>query len=191
MNRVEKVKIFVIDNFFTCLPDGLYYHDLAHTLDVFEASKRIALAEQLTENEIELLQVAALFHDTGYIESYENNEDLGAGHAVSYLPDFGFNEAEIAKIKGAILATNLGIPPLDLFEMVLCDADLDYLGRDDFHFRSNLLYEEFMFWGVIHSKEEWNTLQRSFLAVSHYFTSYSLKNRAPVVAENLKKLLNE
>ena len=189
MNRVDKIKIFVIEKFFTCLPAGLYYHDLAHTLDVFHAVLRIGKAENIADEEIELLRVAALFHDTGYVQSYENNEHLGAENAAECLPSYGYSGEQIEKVKNAILATNLGIPPTNIFEEVLCDADLDYLGRDDFDSRSGLLFKELQFWGKLESVEEWGDLQISFLAAPHYFTSYSLKNRAPKVAENYKKFI--
>jgi uncharacterized protein len=188
MSRVEEIKDFVIERFFKHLPNGLYYHNLAHTLDVFEATLKIGQAEGLSDKEIELLRVAALFHDTGFIDVYENNEDLGAEFAEACLPKFGYSITEIEKIKGAILATNLGIEPKNLFEKVLCDSDLDYLGRDDFESRSNLLFEELKFWGKIDSLAQWNKLQIEFLAGPHFYTNYSLKNRAPQVADNFKKV---
>lgn len=188
MANLEKIKSFVIEQFFSNLPEGLYYHNLEHTLDVFESVKRIGQAEQLTAKEIELAQIAALFHDTGFVDVYENNESLGAEYAVKYLPSFGFEASEIEQIKNAILATNLGIPPKSLFDKVLCDADLDYLGRPDFEYRSNLLYKELKYKGLITSKEQWLNLQLKFLSAPHYFTNYSLKNRAPQVKEILNKL---
>ena len=191
MNRVDEIKKFVIERFFTCLPDGLYYHNLEHTLDVFEVTVCIGKAEKLSDTDIELLRVAALFHDTGFVETYENNEHLGAEHAADCLPQYGYSLAEISKIKRAILATNLRIPPKNLFEKVLCDSDLDYLGRDDFEPRSHSLFEELKFWGKIETKEQWDKLQIQFLAGPHYFTDYSLKNRAPQVAKNFKKISGE
>ena len=185
----DSIKKYVIEYFFTELPDGLYYHNLDHTLDVVEAAVRIGQAEGLSSSDIELLEVAAMFHDVGFVDSYENNEVLGAEYAERTLPDWGFSKEEIEKITSAIKATNLRIPPKDLFEMVLCDADLDYLGRDDFNHRSQLLFQELKKWGKIESDDQWNEIQKVFLAKKHYFTNYSLKNRAPEVKKRLDELL--
>lgn len=191
MDKLDDIKEFVIERFFESLPEGLYYHNLEHTLDVCDAVERIGKAEGLSGREIEMLRAAAMFHDTGFVDTYDNNECLGAEYAGEYLEKYGYQPEEIEKIKGAILATNLRIPPKDKFEMVLCDADLDYLGRDDFEFRSNLLFEELVLRGKIKSKEEWDKLQLSFLAGPHYYTEYSLKTRAPQVAEKLKEISSE
>ena len=183
------IKKNVVEYFFSRLPDGLYYHNLEHTLDVLEASQRIGNAEGLSNGDLQLLKVAALFHDVGFVDSYENNEHLGAEYAAEYLPTYGYNDEQINKIKSAILATNLHTPPKCTFEKVLCDADLDYLGRDDFSHRSQLLFQELKKWGKIQSSNEWNETQKIFLAKDHYFTNYSKQVREPEVKKRLNELL--
>ncbi len=189
IDRFSDIKEFVIEYFFSRLPDGLYYHNLEHTLDVLEASQRIGSAEGLNFSDLHLLKVAALFHDVGFVDSYENNEHLGARYAAQYLPSHGYTKQQINQVKSAILATNLHIPPKSIFEKVLCDADLDYLGRDDFNHRSQLLFQELKKWGKIESDNEWNEIQKIFLAEDHYFTDYSKRFREPEVKKRLNELL--
>ena len=189
IDHFNDIKEFVVEYFFSRLPDGLYYHDLDHTLDVLEASQRIGSAEGLNFSDLHLLKVAALFHDVGFVDSYENNEHLGAEYAGEHLPSYGYSDLQINKIKSAILATNLHTPPKSIFEQVLCDADLDYLGRNDFNHRSQLLFQELKKWGKIKSEEEWEEVQIKFLAKDHYYTSYSKELREPEVKKRLNELL--
>ena len=101
IDRFNDIKEFVVEYFFSRLPDGLYYHNLDHTLDVLEASQRIGSAEGLNFSDLNLLKVAALFHDVGFVDFYENNERLGADYAAEHLPSYGYNDSQINKIKSA------------------------------------------------------------------------------------------
>ena len=74
-------------------------------------------------------------------------------------------------------------------EEILCDADLDYLGRDDFKIIGTALYREMVYCGEISSNEEWNQLQINFLSSFSFFTSYSLDKRYPILQKNLSELL--
>jgi len=56
------------------LSKDLIYHSLDHTLDVLKAVERLALLEGVTDEALFLLKTAAIFHDAGFIEKYENDE---------------------------------------------------------------------------------------------------------------------
>ena len=118
------------------LPDGIKYHDADHTLHptrgVVAVANRIAISENISEHDRELLITAAYFHDTGYIREYDKNEPIAARMAGRILKLIGYKPDEIVKIQNMILATDLALEPKTLLEKILCDADLDHLGRDDF-----------------------------------------------------------
>jgi len=98
------------------------------------------------------------------------------------------NEPELKLVEGMIMATQIPQSPATLPEMIICDADLDYLGRDDFETISNTLKIEFMTFGVIKNDEEWDRLQVSFFNSHHYFTRTSMRERCPVKMKHLELL---
>ena len=89
----------------------------------------IALKENINEKDTELIKMAAMFHDSGFIKKYDDNEVIGCKIAKEFLPEFGYSQEEIETICGMILATHTPQNPKNKLEEVLADADLDYLGR--------------------------------------------------------------
>ncbi|RNI27250.1 HD domain-containing protein [Rufibacter immobilis] len=160
------------------LSSDLTYHSLQHTLDVFEQVTIIAQAEGIQDpEELLLLQVAALYHDTGFLDTYQQHEESGCGFAQAELPDFGFTSGQIETICGLIMATKVPQRPETKLQEIICDADLDYLGRDDFFPIGETLYREFLCYGIVHNEEQWNQLQVKFLESHTFFTSFSKKSR--------------
>ena len=87
-----------------------------------------------------------------------------------------------------IMATKIPQSPATLPEMIICDADLDYLGRDDFESISNTLKTEFLIYGIIKDHDEWDRLQVSFFNSHQYFTKTSIRERCPVKLRHLELL---
>ncbi len=174
------------------LPDQLSYHNLAHTLDVLEQVQVIAEHEKLTDtDQLDLLSTAALLHDTGFLHVYREHEDRGCKMADTILPGFGYSKTEIAYINTLIMATRIPQTPLDKLGEMLCDADLDYLGRDDFQPISETLKQEWLAFGIIKSHDEWMQKQVGFFKLHHYFTSYSNKVRKPVKDKHFREILRQ
>jgi TolB-like protein/HD superfamily phosphodiesterase/Flp pilus assembly protein TadD len=167
------------------------YHNMAHIQDVFQASLTIAKAEQLSEDDTKLLRVAALFHDAGFIHSPKNHEEKGAEIAKEILPTYGFNQQQVEIIYNMILATKLPQSPVTKLEKVLCDADLDYLGRADFYEIGGRLYQEMLEAGVVETEREWNIMQRTFLQSHRYHTNYSKSNRESSKQERLQEIMEK
>jgi len=170
------------------LAEHLYYHSHGHTVDVIEASARIGEAEGITEEEQKLLSVAAAYHDCGFLTTYAGHEEAGCRIARETLPDFGFGEADIEAICAMIMATQVPQKPQSLLAEILCDADLDYLGRDDFYSIGQQLFEEWMVVGIVMDERTWNRIQVKFLNAHHYHTAYAKKFRAPVKQTHLAEL---
>lgn len=93
------------------------------------AVERYALMEDVTDEGLFLLKSAATYHDAGFVESYEDNEYIGARMAEEMLPKFGYSQAHIDQIKALIFVTQIPHTPKNKLEEIMCDADLDYLGR--------------------------------------------------------------
>jgi predicted metal-dependent HD superfamily phosphohydrolase len=134
--RLKIVDEYIRELFRDELPDGIKYHDADHTLHpvrgIVAVANDIALAENISEHDRELLIAAAYFHDTGYIREYDKNEPIAARMAGRILKLIGYEPAEIKTIQNMILATDLAVEPNTHIEKILCDADLDHLGRTDF-----------------------------------------------------------
>jgi hypothetical protein len=188
MTRYEKVKIFALDKLRNGLSDKLLYHGYDHVLDVLGAAERLGAAENLSDDEMELLRVAVLYHDAGFIVDSRNHEEIGCDMAEKELPGFGFEKFEVAKICGMIRATKYPHKPAGKMEEIICDADLDYLGRDDFFEIGGKLFKELQLRGVVSKEQEWNRLQINFLTSHHYFTQTALSTREPKKQEHLEQV---
>jgi len=164
------------------------YHNIDHIKDVLSASLEIAESEQLNEEEIKILRLAALLHDAGFIESAKDHEMHGAKLTRDLLPGYGIPADQVEVIAHMIMATRLPQSPVTLLENVLCDADLDYLGRADFYEIGNKLFEELKNAEVVDSEREWNLVQRTFLESHKYHTAYGKKNREAPKQERLQEI---
>ena len=170
------------------LPSNLYYHNYEHTIDVLEAAERIAKAENSSEEEILLIKTAAVFHDVGYIFSRENHEQKSCMMASEMLAERGVEKNIIEKICELILATKFPHKPKNKLEEIICDADLDYLGRDDYFPNSRNLLKEFIDSGMIKSEVDWKKMQVKFLETHHYFTKTAIETRKSKKEEHLKMI---
>lgn len=170
------------------MPDSLTYHNLNHTKEVAAAAVRIAREEKVSDENIDLLHVAALFHDAGYIYAPEGHEQRSCEIARSQLPAFQFSAAQIEIICSLIMATRLPREPKTLLEEIICDADLDYLGTEKYAAHAQGLFLELKAQGSIQDKNIWNQRQLSFLEKHRYFTASAKAYRNAKKAENILKL---
>ena len=166
----------------------LPYHNIEHIYDVLNFALVIAENEHASDDEIKLLRLAALFHDAGFIHSSNNHEERGAQMVTEILPSYGFKREQIELIGKMILATRLPQSPVTKLEQILCDADLDYLGRDDFYTTGGKLFQEMLEQGGVESEREWNLVQRTFLQSHRYHTNYSKANRESSKQERLQEI---
>ena len=184
--QFQQAKAFILDKLKNELPAHLSYHSVAHVIDVYQAAEQIGKQENISDNDMQLLLTAALFHDAGFINGTKRHEEESCSIANQYLPDYGYSINEIEKINGMIMATQIPQLPKTHLEEIICDADLDYLGRDDFFPISDSLYKEFNTAGMIGDEDDWNKLQVIFFETHHFFTSTALKLRQKKKDENLR-----
>ncbi|MEQ1797016.1 MAG: HD domain-containing protein [Lacibacter sp.] len=191
IETVQLISDKVLSELQTLLPENLSYHGVHHTIDVVKQSLAIAKREGVNkEEDLLLLQVAALYHDTGFLLTYKDHETESCNKAKKELPFFGFSEARIKKIGGMIEATRIPQKPRNLLEQIIADSDLDYLGRNDFQKISKTLQTEFISYGIVGSEKAFEELQLRFFESHEYFTKSSQKLRGHVKSlhyEELKK----
>ena len=170
--RFDDIEEVVLNMLEEKLPKNLYYHNLKHTIDVTTQVEIIGRHEGITDEEMLLLKTAALFHDTGFTRTYKDHEEAGCEIAREYLPKYDYTPEQIDFICNLIMKTKLPPKPVALLEQIICDADLDYLGRADFIPVSGNLYRELRERGAIEDDiDKWNLMQIKFIEGHQYFTN--------------------
>ena len=186
-------RAFILQRLRGELADELYYHNVDHTTDVEAASSRLAEMEGVEEEDRLLLLTAALYHDAGYLTQYTLNEPRGVAIAAAALPRFGYSTDQIMRIGQIIMATQLPQTPEDHLQQIICDADLDTLGRDDFFINSLKIHRELAVYVERLSVREWLEGQYRFLHEHQYFTRAARQLRGAQKQrhqEELYELLN-
>ncbi|MBN1252311.1 MAG: HD domain-containing protein [Bacteroidales bacterium] len=183
----------ILDKLERELPDYLFYHNYKHTIDVVNQAELIGYGEGVDDEAILLLMTAALFHDAGHTIGYDNHEYFGTQIAQEWLPKYKYTDKQIDTICDIIMATQLPPQPKTLLQEIICDSDLDYLGRSDFIPVSNTLYEELKAQNKMSSLNTWNKIQVKFLSSHQFFTKTANKLREvnkQAQIERIKQIIN-
>jgi predicted metal-dependent HD superfamily phosphohydrolase len=175
----QRAETYVLDQLRQHLSPTLFYHGVHHTLDVVQQAESLAAAEGITDpDDLALLRTAALYHDAGFMTTYQNHEAAGCDLAREVLPDMNYSPSEVELICRMIMATQVPQNPDDLhLAQILCDADLDYLGRPDFWTISNTLREEWQARDMLRDEQHWYEIQVKFLSAHRYWTRTALTRR--------------
>lgn len=168
----EAAKQYALHRLENELAADLFYHSLRHTKDkVLPAVIRLATMMNIGQEERILLEVAACYHDIGFIVQREEHEQIGSDIVRQILPRFDFTPAQIEQIVGLIMATRVPQSPHNVLEEIMADADLDVLGREhDFWLRNKDLRSELAAYGEVLTDAEWYLRQSTFLQEHDYFT---------------------
>lgn len=184
-----KAKRYILDRLKDELPNYLAYHGYHHTLDVYEMTIDIAKEEGVhDEEELTMLKTAALYHDSGFLSVYKGHEEVSCLLVKEILPHYEYNDKQIEVICSMIMATQIPQHPTTKLEEILADADLDYLGRDDFYPIADSLYQELKSIEAVQNVDEWNRIQISFLEEHHYYTRTCIERRKAEKDKRLEEL---
>ncbi|ELR73024.1 hypothetical protein C900_00104 [Fulvivirga imtechensis AK7] len=187
-NILVSAESYVRQLFSKQLPDKLCFHNLAHTEMVVKASKEISQGMQLTNEEREIILIAAWFHDTGYIRTYAGHEEESKNIAREFLQKNQYTPLKISKVLTCIAATQLEKAPKEISEKVLRDADLYHLSSSNYFKWLGLLRKEWE--TVLDSKvsdDQWHLQNLDFLHQHNYCTAYGQKKLEKGKQANLKK----
>lgn len=175
------------------LSPSRFFHNLAHTHQVVAAAKEICVHESVTPEKMELVILAAWFHDTGHISCYKGHEVASQRIARDFLQKQGFNQNKIITIMDIIGATTMPQQPKNHLQEIICDADLYHLSIPTYCELQDSLRKE---WRVLlnqdYEAEDWQILNIAFLLNHQYFTSYGrkvLSTKKDKNVANCKKLL--
>ena len=188
LKKFDDLKQNIISELKSNLLPALYYHSAEHTLDVLTAAEKIATSEKVNAKDLMLLKIAALLHDSGYLFTAKNHELNSCRIARYVLPQYAVSEADIDAICDLIMATKIPHNPKNILEEIICDADLDYLGRDDFYPLSQNLFKEMQMFNKVSDELKWNEIQIGFLEKHKYFTATSQSLRQSVKEKHLNSI---
>ncbi len=186
--QYEQVYSFLISKLETGLPGYITYHNAQHTKNVITAAEHLGLAEGISDNELLLLKTAALFHDAGFLQHHHDHEELSCKIARKILPDYQYTPEQVEDICQMIMATKLPQSASDQLSRLLCDADLYYLGSDEYSANAEKLFNEFKKSGTIKTAAEWDLKQAEFLSTHKYFTKTAIAEREEKKQQNLQLL---
>ena len=171
------------------LPSNLIYHAIDHTRYVMDVAKVIGQEEGIGEHDMALLLTAAAYHDVGFTKGYSGHEEVGCTIAEQELKQFEYSEEDILIIQNMILATKVPQVAHTHLEKILCDADLEYLGGEDYERISRGLFEELNLNGFSLDEDQWLDLQINFLQEHHYWTTFCLNKKQERKQRTLRALI--
>lgn len=189
LNKVEEFATSILKNE---ISETFIYHDFNHTLHVVEGVKIIGRGSNLSDNDLELVTIAAWFHDTGYRNGWDKHEEAGTLIARNFLESIDYPKEGISKIEGCIMATEMPQNPTNLLEEILCDADLCHLAGKDYAEMADKMHREIEHVkGEKISEEQWNAMNYKFFKDHEYITDYGKRELEPVKKKNLKSIQKE
>jgi predicted metal-dependent HD superfamily phosphohydrolase len=178
---------FVAGLFASNLPSTCLYHNLTHTKRVLKSTKEIIVNNNLNDEEIEVLELAAILHDTGYIKGSTDHEIVSAEIAAKFLQEHDANESIIEQVISCILATKLDAEPKTVLEKIIRDADASHFAKYYFQEASELLRLELKLQGIKdYSRKDWLEGNIKMLTTQHkYYSNYAIEHWNPKKEENL------
>jgi predicted metal-dependent HD superfamily phosphohydrolase len=181
--KAEKV---VSQYFKEKLPEWAVYHNLQHTIETVNACFEIGKGSNLIEDDLEILCLAAWFHDVGYLFKSEGHEEKSTEIAMNFLKENNYPSSKMEKIKDCIIATKIKNVPQNYMEFIIRDSDLISLGRDDYFRMNDLLKSEIeMRDNKRISKIAWLRRSIHFLSSHNFLTEYAKLNFDSQLKKNL------
>jgi HD superfamily phosphodiesterase len=186
---IEKVEEYV-SGLLLELPENLCYHNLKHTKEVVEACKVIGTETNLSTSDLEIIIIAAWFHDTGHIKTYFGHEKVSIEIARNFLNQLRYPNKKLLEVLGCIKATETPQKPKNELQKIVCDADMYHLTFDDYDNRSFNLKKEIEY---ITSKEipasDWCQQNIVFLEKHCFFTKFGKQFLTQIKEGNIKQYL--
>ena len=190
---IKKTEEFVFDLFKTELPNDFIYHNFTHTKRVLKSANEIMENVELSDEDKEIVQLAALLHDTGYTKKHEGHEEESVKIATKFLEEQKVPKEKIEAINKCIIDTKFKDVPHSELGKIIRDADASHFGKDYFTEDSDFLRKELELKDIrTFTANEWLNENIEVLTTKHqYYTDYALKNWQKQKEENLASLIKK
>ncbi|CAM1352685.1 MULTISPECIES: Pycsar system effector family protein [Tenacibaculum] len=187
---IQETEQFVIDLLSEKLDKNFVYHNIAHTQRVVEKSLELIEGESFSEEQQQILTLAAWFHDVGYTVNPENHEEESIKIATDFLKTKEVEEGIIDEVSKLIASTKMGAKPVTKLEKVLRDADCSHVGSKNYTDFNELLRKERE---LVCEKKiktvEWDDSNLDFLTKHRFYTSKASKLWEKQKSKNIAQLL--
>lgn len=188
---VKQASEYVFRLFKEQLSKKLVYHNYKHTFETVNETRQLGELHQISAEELQDLELAAWFHDTGYVTTYDGHEEESVRFASSWLQEQGYPPERIALINDCIMATRHNTKPVTLLQEILVDADMANIGKDTFFATAELLRVE---WEIFKDKfftdQEWAQFQMEFLLSTTFYTDKAQHKYAEQLGLNIQEQRN-
>ena len=186
---LDAASTFVGQLFKEKLPEWAAYHNLEHTVETVDAAEEIGQDSKLNRSELEMIALAAWFHDTGYTLTVEGHEAKSIEIATQFLNEMKYPGEKIARIADCIRATKLSESPKNRMEEVLRDADMIHVGKKKFFKKDSLMRTELeMRTGKLFTDLEWLNTSIEYVSKNNFRTDYAQTEYARQRSKNLIEL---
>ncbi len=170
------------------LPETMVYHNLNHTWEVVKAANKIGTYASLSQDEKEILIVAAWFHDTGFKTDYDSHENESIKFAQDFLEKSKYPTEKIEKVVSCIQTTKRDKKPSTLTERVLNDADFIHLSKKTYFDKLLLLKSELeRVQGKKLADMDWFKDNLRFLKSHQFYTEFGKTILNPKVEKNIER----
>ena len=188
---IDSAEKFVFDLFKNELDQSFLYHNYTHTERVLRSVREIIENTDINKSEAEILELAALLHDTGYIKAREGHEEESVKIASAFLKENNADDKTINAVNECIMATKFKDSPKTTLGKIIRDADASHFGKKYFRDASEFLRKELEIQGIAkYTPTEWEDENIKVLTKKHeFYTDYALKNWQPRKEKNLSKLI--
>ena len=184
-----KVADHVISLMGELLPPTLFFHNLSHTTDVVFAVSEIGEHLKLDNSEMDILKIAAWFHDCGYLYEYTGHEEISKVMARTYLIRQAAKKGFIEDVLACINATKMPQEPKNTLQQIICDADFYHFTLKGYGQKAHQLRKEWeIYRGKFYNDADWNQLNLNLLQQHQYFTTYGKEIWQPLKMKNISLL---
>jgi predicted metal-dependent HD superfamily phosphohydrolase len=185
---IPKVSTFVFTLFKEKLSRKLVYHNYKHTAEIAKEAQSLGEQANLNEADLEVLVLAAWFHDTGYADTYNGHEERSLEYATEFLQAEGYPQERIDLIADCIMATKYEQPAGSLVQELLADADISNIGKESFFSNAELLRVEWeVFLNKFYTDAEWAQCQLDFLLVQNFRTKVAQEKFGEQLKANIEE----
>lgn len=188
---IDKVREYILQLLSGKLPNSMSFHTVMHTQEVVKAAIEIAGESNFSPKQLEVVTLAAWFHDCGYIKTYNNHENSSKTIASDFLKRNSYPREDIEQVLACIEATRFPQKPTSPEGEVLADADLYHFTKPDYPKYEQQLRKEFeIYFAKIFTDSEWAETNYTLLKSHRYYTSYGKNVLQKFKEINIQRLNN-
>lgn len=186
---INIVREYVLEILSGKLPNDMGFHNVMHTQEVVKAAIEIAGECHFTPKQLEIVTLAAWFHDCGYTTTYTNHEDSSKTIAADFLNRNNYPTECIEQVLACIEATRFPQYPKSPEEEVLADADVYHFTKPNYPKYEQRLRKEFaIYFGKTYTDKEWDETNYALLKSHSYYTDYGKNVLQKFKEVNIEKL---